>query len=184
MGSFLSRDQATKRARETVTQSLIDAIATNDVERVSNIVYVEGPRLGLSVTGVIRIPGKKPPHQTTLLHIACAYDAFSVVDAILHQAPQLVHAVDSKRRTALHVAAVRSDIRCLRLLLIHGADRTARAGRTGPTPIEMAIAVARHGHGSYEAARVLLTNDQVRHRRRRRRPPSTRASAEQGGGGS
>ena len=70
-----------------------------------------------------------------------------------------VNAVDIKRRTALHWAALRGDLNALQALLLAGADRTA-ADLQGETPLHFAVS-----SGSLDCVELLLMGDARIHAR-------------------
>ena len=64
-----------------------------------------------------------------------------------------VNAVDIKRRTALHWAALRGDLNALQALLLAGADRAA-TDLQGETPLHLAVS-----SGSVDCVELLLMGD-------------------------
>ena len=86
------------------------------------------------------------------IHDAIARGDLACVEAMLESSPDLVRALDGKKKTALHAAVTYRKIDALPLLLEHGADISA-TDATGMTPLHVAGMLGRR-----EEAKWLLAH--------------------------
>ncbi|HTQ10602.1 MAG TPA: ankyrin repeat domain-containing protein, partial [Fimbriimonadaceae bacterium] len=90
------------------------------------------------------------PLSDNPLHVAVFNDDVEAAKSQLDANPGLLNSVDSDNRTALHYAAVRHSLDCLRLLLKERADPNVQS-REGVTPLSWAMEAF-----DFEAFKMLL----------------------------
>jgi ankyrin repeat protein len=98
-----------------------------------------------------RIESLSAPVDATTFIEAIRKGDQKTVAKLLMSNPSLVNGCDAHGAPALTVAVGEDEPSIVRLLLDHGADVTARYGRSAHTPLSWAMTI-----GSYKAANVLL----------------------------
>ena len=103
-----------------------------------------------TVNAVNGMSGRHPP-----LHMAVLENDFELVSKLIKEDPDCVYELGYRRRTALHLAASEDRVDVVKLLLYHGADRTALDCYHLP-----AIAYAADGHP--DCVQLLLDHTNVK----------------------
>ena len=103
-----------------------------------------------TVNAVTGMSGRHPP-----LHIAVLENDFELMSKLIKEDPDCVYELGYRKRTALHLAVTEDRVDVVKLLLDHGADRTALDCYHLP-----AIAYAADGHP--ECVQLLLDHTNVK----------------------
>jgi ankyrin repeat protein len=149
------------------TQALLklgaDPNATNNFGGTPYSVAIE--REHLAMAALFRQHGAKetPMTRTAPLRVAAKKGGQADADEFLRANPGSANAHDDLRRTALHLAAARGDLRMVELLLRHGADPNY-ADFADNTPLHHAASF-----GKPELVALLLANKADPNRRNRQR---------------
>ena len=99
---------------------------------------------------VSAIPNRRPP-----LHVAILENDFPLVNKLTEENPDCIYEIGYRKRTALHLAALEGKVELVKLLLKHGADRTALDCYHLP-----AVAYALDGHP--ECVQLLLDHANIK----------------------
>ena len=94
-------------------------------------------------------------HRNPSLHVAVLKNDILLVEKLIKEDPDCVYELGNRKRTALHLAALGDRVEFVKLLLDHGADRTALDCYHLP-----AIAYAMDGHP--DCVRLLLDHANVK----------------------